>query len=149
MFYGVITEDNKWYISYSSGNDLDTLKGITERDIPKMNTLNSTVINTNAVTYKIKKIYHAFCDFFRPEIIICLVVLFSLYNMMSKKKMNSLQCLLCVVVCWGYTFLRLRPHGVINVISVFGIGLFEAVCTFGIISMITQNIFERMKRDKN
>lgn len=149
LFYGVITEDNKWYISYSSGNDLDTLKGITERDIPKMNTLNSTVINTNAVTYKIKKIYHAFCDFFRPEIIICLVVLFSLYNMMSKKKMNSLQCLLCVVVCWGYTFLRLRPHGVINVISVFGIGLFEAVCTFGIISMITQNIFERMKRDKN
>lgn len=84
LFYGVITEDNKWYISYSRGNDLDKLRGITGKDIPKMTTLNSIVTNTNTVAYKIKNSYHSFCNFFRPEIIICLVILFLPYNMFAK-----------------------------------------------------------------
>lgn len=143
LFYGVITEDNKWYISYSYGEDLSKLRGISEKDSSKMNSLNSNVINTKSLVYKIKEVYHSFCDFFRPEIIVFTVILLLLYNIICKQKNYKRKFLeygVCVLLCVGYTFFRLRPRGILNIFSAFGIGIFESICSSCITWTLVRNV---------
>lgn len=133
LFYGVITEDNKWYISMSKGKSLDNLKGITEEDQKKMVNLADTVVNTKNVKYKIKAIYHAVCEHIRPEIAIVVFIIYCLYLKLCNRRVSKMvELAIVVLLCGGLTFVLFRYLDFVNVLSILLASILEGVSVFGI-----------------
>lgn len=53
LFYGVITGNNEWYITKSSGTDIENLSGITSSDEQRMKPLESRVTDTHSSQVRI------------------------------------------------------------------------------------------------
>lgn len=140
LFYGVITEDNKWYISMSKGKSLDNLKGITEEDQKKMVNLADTVVNTKNVKYKIKAIYHAVCEHIRPEIAIVVFIIYCLYLKLCNRRVSKMiELAIVILLCGGLTFVLFRYLDFVNVLSILLASILEGVSVFG----IGNSIFDR------
>ena len=140
LFYGVITEDNKWYISMSKGKSLDNLKGITEEDQKKMVNLADTVVNTKNVKYKIKAIYHVVCEHIRPEIAIAVFIIYCLYLKLCNRRVSKMiELAIVILLCGGLTFVLFRYLDFVNVLSILLASILEGVSAFG----IGNSIFDR------
>lgn len=134
LFYGVITQDNKWYISYSKGNSLLNLQGITEEDCPKMVTLISTVTDTKSVGYICRAIYHSLHAYLRPETSILAVFLLLINIITNKKSINGklrlIKLCCCIAICLGYTYIRFKPYGFYAVFGMIGACILEGISIF-------------------
>lgn len=147
LFYGVITDENKWYISYSKGDSLDNLKGITEKDIPKMVALESGVTDTKDGIYICKRLYQSVRNYLRPETCVFIVVFFVLIFMITKykRKLKFLQ-LSSIVLCMGYTFLRFRPNGFYAIFGAVGASIIEGICIYCVAVVVMQRILKHGKK---
>lgn len=67
--YGVITQENEWYLSMSTGASIDTLCGITAQDAGRSD-INAALAKRTTPIYAIKELYRAARDFFRPELLV-------------------------------------------------------------------------------
>lgn len=131
LFYGVITEDNKWYISYSKGKSLHELKGITSGDCSKMVTLRSDVIDTNSIGYIFRTIYHSICNDLRPETgLIILVILFLDIILKQRQKRIFFKLVCSVLLSVVYTFRLFKPSNAYGICAAYGAGILEGVCIF-------------------
>lgn len=125
--YGVVNQENQWYISMSTGEDVNHLFGIDETLESKMYQLSDEIIDTHSIRYQIKELYHAIHAYFRPELLFLAVfeaVLFVWVKPLQRKTyiltfFTFVNCLLSFV----YIAVRLQP-----VMYVSWIGAIFAVC---------------------
>lgn len=144
LFYGVITEDNKWYISYSKGNSLLELKGITEKDCSRMIPLDSEVNDTNSFGFICKKLYHVVCSSLRPEIGILTLLLLFVNKIINKKnrQIELLMCIFCKVICIVYSYIIFKPEEIYALFGVCGAGIIEGFCVYSVATVIHQSVWE-------
>ena len=147
LFYGVITEDNKWYISYSKGNSLLELKGITEEDCWKMILLDSEIVDTNSLSYIVKKLYHKICDSLRLEIGLLALLLVFINRIIGKKsrRVEGLICIVSIVICSAYSYIVFKPHEIYALCGVCGAGIIEGFCIYSVAIVICQFIWKDNK----
>ena len=135
LFYGVVTQDNKWYISYSKGDSLQSLKGITEEDCSKMATLKTSVTDTRTVGYICRAVYHSLHDYLRAETCL-LALIFTILNIIilknkSQSKKQFFVELCCIIaICLGYTCVRFRPFGFYAIVGAVSACALEGISIF-------------------
>lgn len=143
VFYGVITEENQWYISFSSGQSLAKLHGLKDNDVSKMTSLNSQVQDTKGIMYVIKKVYHSIQQYLKIETMF-LIVLFIILDLIIYKKKRSNHRLvisvICVFLCLVYTVVRIQPVQALAIVGVIGASLIEGVSIACIGSVFMNNI---------
>lgn len=135
LFYGVITEENKWYISYSHGTKIHELQGIDEKDCEKMIQMNDFVTDTHDFQYRIKKVYHSIRDYIRPEVGV--IIIFVLCFELIFKKRNIYEMIVCTIICVVYTYLRLRPQDIYGICINIAVGVIEGICIFSVAGTLT------------
>lgn len=141
LFYGVITEDNKWYISYSRGDSLMTLRGITKEDCDKMVSLDSSVTDIKSITFIFRRLYHSLCDHYRPEtgIIVVVLLFVNLIHRRTRRwKWKLLKLFGSIGMCLGYTFTLFKPYGFYEICGTIGAGILEGICTCCVAIVITE-----------
>ena len=127
--YGVITRDNEWYLSMSTGASPDGLRGISSQELGASE-INSSVFAKYSATQVAKSVYHFVLSLCRPELaLICAAVAVSL--LLLRKKISY-------PVIWGisWTLCALRFYGQIRwftpseiLLLVFTAGLVSALCS--------------------
>lgn len=141
--HSTVYEDNKWYISYSRGDLLMTLRGITKEDCDKMVSLDSSVTDTKSITFIFRRLYHSLCDHYRPETGIVVVVLLFV-NLIHRRtrrwKWKLLKLFGSIGMCLGYTFTLFKPYGFYEICGTIGAGILEGICTC-CVAIVTTEIF--------
>lgn len=125
VLYGVITENNEWYISMSKGDSVDSLVGISDEDTEKMVVLDTVVTDTRTVKYILKDIYHYMQGCIRFELAAIVLILILLFRLL--KKHEKIIFILAVVFCNLYTVRIAYPTEIIHYLSVLLIGTMEAL----------------------
>ena len=139
LLYGVITEDNKWYISYSKGEDINNLVGITEEDASKMVSLNSTVSDTKNITYKIKQIYYSIRTAIRFEtsgFVVLLILLKLLFNKKKHDEPKVIMVLTSFILCYLYTFVLLKDTSLYGILGILCASIIEGMCIYSISDVV-------------
>lgn len=139
LLYGVITEDNKWYISYSKGEDINNLVGITEEDASKMVSLNSTVSDTKNITYKIKQIYYSVRTAIRFEtsgFVVLLILLKLLFNKKKHDEPKVIMVLTSFILCFLYTFVLLKDTSLYGILGILCASIIEGMCIYSISDVV-------------
>ena len=83
LFYGVITNNNEWYISMNRGKDTHLLKPLTSKDKTKMIDLDYSNLNVSMIS-KIKNIIHDTRNYIRFEIYVIPFLLIILRTLIKK-----------------------------------------------------------------
>lgn len=83
LFYGVITNNNEWYISMNRGKDIHLLKPLTSKDKAKMVDLDYSNLNVSMFS-KIKSIIHDTRNYIRFEIYAIPFILIILRRIIKK-----------------------------------------------------------------
>lgn len=133
LFYGVTNGVNEWYLSMSRGTDIDSLTGITEEDTEKMVQLTSFVTNTASLRYKLRDIYHQMRNFIRFELLglvpfFAAVLVLVHHRLNRKNSISMFICIASVLVCFGYTYMRIRPTATRSILALVLISLLEGIC---------------------
>lgn len=127
LFYGVVSDANEWYITFSSGSNIDNLFGLTKSDQSKMIQLDSAVTNTNSVQYKIKEVYEYMRNYIRFELVILIPVAYIL--LLLRKKYSKIYQIMCffiiTLLCFLYTICLIRPVTFYPLIAVILISFVE------------------------
>lgn len=146
LFYGVITEDNKWFISYSKGKTLEKMVGINEEDSKKMVTLNDTVINTKSISYISRMLYHSLSDHLRPELGIMVVFLLLVnifYQGKQLRKLEYYQFFVVIAICIGYTIFLFKDKSFYGIYGSITAGILEGICIYCVVVVIEKILRKR------
>lgn len=124
--YGVITQENEWYLSMSTGSSPDTLCGITAQDAGSSD-INTALAKRSSPMYAVKKLYRSAQDFCRPELLVLGIVIAAVLSLL---KCGTLP------VTWSVTWLLsiLRFSGRLRWMSVQELSLL--ICIAGCISLL-------------
>lgn len=127
--YGVITQDNEWYLSMSTGNSPDELCGITAQTVGDSE-INSSIFAEHSMIQLARKTYHFIQSLCRPELaLICVAVAVSL--LLLRKRISY-------PAIWGisWALCALRFYGQIRwftpseiLLLVFTAGMVSALCS--------------------
>ena len=110
LFYGTITENNEWYITKSSGSELDNLIGINNDDLQQMKQLDSKVTDTHSFTYNVKKYIKQTKTGIRIELLALIPAMYPIHSMFVRRnKKKSLLVCAYLVISIAYTLLLLKP----------------------------------------
>ena len=145
LFYGVITEDNKWYISYSHGDSLSALKGITEVDQEKMVQLVDEVYTEKTTIDIIKELYNDVRNSFKPEILIASLLFAVIHKLIIRKKgrlADLLVCLASIIVCVLFSVVIFKPVDLMSFLPVIIAGIIEGVSVHGVAIAIYRLIWK-------
>lgn len=111
--YGVVNQENQWYISMSTGDDVYHLTGINEIQKKNMLPLSDEVIDTHSIPYRIKCLHHAIHTCFRPELMLLAVIeaIMIIYIKALQRKKNCLGyfTLFNSLISFIYIAKRLQP----------------------------------------
>ena len=143
--YGVITRDNEWYLSMSTGISPDGLRGISSQELGASE-INSSIFAKYSATQVAKSVYHFVQSLCRPELaLICVAVAVSL--LLLRKKISY-------PVIWGisWTLCALRFYGQIRwftsseiLLLVFTTGIISALCVLAIEKLVGLRFIEKRK----
>ncbi len=129
--YGIVNQENQWYISMSTGDNVHQLNGITNDQKKDMLPLTDNVIDTHSIRYQIKLIYHAIHVHFRPELLLLAafeaVLLLTLKTLHKKKRILAIFKLANILFSFIYIIHRLHP---VAYVSWFGVII--AICCLNI-----------------
>lgn len=145
LFYGVITEENKWYISYSHGDSLSALKGISSEDQEKMVALEDVVYTEKTTLDIIKELYNGVRNSFKPEILI-VSLLFAIVHKIIRQKgrlKDLLLCLASIIVCMLFSLVVFRPVDLLSYLPVIAAGVIEGISVHGIAIAIYRFIWKQ------
>ena len=119
--YGVINEENQWYLSMSSGADLMNLIGLSAEDVGHMYPLPNDMIDTHGIRYELKKVYHAVLDYMRIELLVLLLVESVLALLIPKLGKKRGYCFFCVIanaaISAIWIWLRYRPYSLQSILG--------------------------------
>ena len=139
LFYGVTTADNKWHISYSKGENINNLVGITDEDASKMVSLNSAVSDTKNITYKIKQIYYSIRTAIRFEtsgFVVLLILLKLLFNKKKHDEPKVIMVLTSFILCFLYTFVLLKDTSLYGILGILCASIIEGICIYSISDVV-------------
>ena len=134
LLYGVITENNEWYISMSKGDSVDSLEGICNEDKTKMCELKTTVTDTRTIKYVLKDIYYYMQKCVRFELASLFVVLLFAFKFADKKKF--LISVFTVIFCNLYTWKLVYPTEVRHYLCIVVISTMEAMILLGCVDFL-------------
>lgn len=125
--YGVITQDNEWYLSMSSGDTLDGLHGISKQDVGD-SVENVAISEKHSVIRMVKDVYHFVQSLCRPELLLLCTATAMVLMLINK-------CLLAAL--WGSSWVLcvLRFYGQLRWSS--SSEKFLLIFTTGVISMLS------------
>lgn len=131
--YGVVNRDNAWYLSMNRGEELESIQGISEREIVQMKDLSDTVIDTNTLRYYIKFVLKSINSAIRIELLSLVIPITGILLMTQGASYTFGIGLVCIVFCIVYlTRMKVYNHillfaqivaGVIEGISIMAIAL--------------------------
>ena len=129
--YGVINQENQWYISASAGKDVYHLVGVSEPQTAAMIHLPDEVIDTHSVRYKIKNLYGAIRTYLRPELLAFVILESALLVVIKKLRWNKSIVALCTcancLASLAYICIRLHPTTFVS-----WLGAFWAICCLNV-----------------
>ncbi len=129
--YGVVNQENQWYISMSTGESVHQLTGITEVQKKGMHPLADNVIDTHSIRYQIKQVYHAVHKHFRPELLLLTaleaVLLLLFKTLQGKKRILTIFTLANCLASLVYIVNRLHPVAYVD-----WFGAITAICCLNI-----------------
>lgn len=112
-FYGVVNQENQWYLSTSTGSQIDALVGLRETDIPGMIPLDDEVIDTHGATYHLRELFHGIESYFHIELLILAFFEAAIVVMIVKLRTSKKYFWVCVSVnlgvSCGYILYRFMP----------------------------------------
>lgn len=122
-FYGVVNQENQWYISSSSGTQINNLSGLREQDMPSMMTLQDDVVDTHGFTYHLRTLFHAVESYFRIELFLLTFVESALLLLVPKwrttrKSVGSYVIINMLLSC-GYVLYRFTPGNLTQWIAAY------------------------------
>lgn len=129
--YGVITQDNEWYLSMSMGDSVDALRGISAQDVGDSE-INTSILKTHTFSYLVKKVYHFVQALCRPELIlICMIVavILLLVRKCSFALLWGSSWILCMLRFWGQIRWDALPE---KLLLLFTIGGISGLCALAI-----------------
>ena len=142
--YGVITRDNEWYLSISTGASPDELRGISSKEIGASE-INSAIMMKHSIIHLVKDVYHFIQSLCRPELVfICVFVAFAL--LLSRRSSFD--------VMWGFSWLLcvLRFYGQLRWLAlsdicllVFTVGIISALCALAIAKLVEMLFVSKRK----
>lgn len=122
-FYGVVNEENQWYISSSSGEQVYTLSGLREKDVSNMAFLQDKVIDTHSLEYHLRTIYYAAESYFRIELFLLVFLETVLLMLVSKWHITEWYLSICFAINFflscGYILYRFWPQNPAQWIAAF------------------------------
>lgn len=124
--YGVITQENEWYLSMSTGASPEALCGITVQDIGSTD-VNAKLAQKASPVYAVRSLYRTAKEFFRPELVVlCILIALALLLL---KLSNTF-------VVWGaaWVFSILRFYGRIRWMSLQE--FLMLICVTGCVSLL-------------
>ena len=145
LFYGVVTEDNKWYISYSKGEDVNALVGITNEDAEKMASLDTTIENTKSIVYKIKQVYGSMRVAVRFETGVLVILLLLVNGLIYRREYGHLKLvmwLLAFVLCFIYTSVLLRDGSLLGLLGILCVSIVESVCIYCVFDVVNRMLIK-------
>ena len=104
--YGVVSKNNEWYLSMSSGNSLDQLKGINENDKNIMIGLSYPELNVSFIE-NVKIAIHNSKEYIRYEIYLFPLIILAIVKIFKLKNKNSINVMNIVFVL---SYLLFRFH---------------------------------------
>lgn len=129
--YGVINQENQWYISASAGKDVYHLVGVSEPQTAAMIHLPDEVIDTHSVRYKIKNLYGAIRTYLRPELLAFVILESALLVVIKNLRRNKSIVALCTcancLASLAYICIRLYPTTFVS-----WLGAFWAICCLNV-----------------
>lgn len=125
--YGVITQENEWYLSMSLGDSLDALQGVTLQDVGS-SVENASIASSHTLISLVKNIYHFICSFLRPELFLLCVGVAIILLIIRKSSLAAL---------WGISWLLclLRFTAQLNYLTLCE--LLFLVFTTGFVSLLS------------
>lgn len=113
--YGVVNQDNQWYLSMSRGSEVHNLIGIDEQDVPFMQSLSDEPTDTHNIWYHVRNTYNLIQDYLRIELVAMLIIESPILCLLRKKRRIK-PVLICSIVNIGislmYILIRLHPYDV-------------------------------------
>ena len=151
LFYGVVTEEGKWFISCSHGDSLSELKGITEADQKKMVPLDDVVVNIKTPYQIVKDFYNNIRSCIKPEILVISLIFAVIHKLIIKKNrlIDLLICLTSVILCCLFSYVFFRPDTIQILFPVITAGIIEGLCVHGIGIAIYQFIWNPKEQKNN
>ena len=129
--YGVITQDNEWYLSMSTGDSIDELSGISINDIGSSNE-NEAILAEHSFIIIVKNVYHFVQSLCRPELVlICIIAAFVLLiiKKCSLAELWGISWVLCAVRFYG----QLRWFSFAEIfLLLFTSGIVSMMCSLAI-----------------
>lgn len=133
--YGVITQDNEWYLSMSMGDSVDNLHGISTQDIGNSK-VNMTISEKHTLSNLTKNVDHFVQSICRPELLLICAAVAILLLIVRKCSF---------ILLWGGSWLLgvLRFYSQMRGIPLsekfwllFSVGAISAVCSLAIQQVI-------------
>lgn len=110
--YGVVNQENQWYISMSTGADEYHLYGINEKQVSAMYPLIDDVIDTHSGRYYLKRVYDAVHTYFRLELLMLAALEAALLLIKAIRKIKRITELFAYINClvsFAYISIRMSP----------------------------------------
>ena len=129
--YGVITQDNEWYLSMSMGDSIDDLRGISAQDVGDSE-INTSILETHTFSCLVKKVYHFVQSLCRPELILICIMVAVVLIFVRKCSFELLwgsSWILCVLRFWGQIRWDTVPE---KLLLLFTIGGISGLCALAI-----------------
>lgn len=111
--YGVVNQENQWYISMSIGSELNHLEGVKQAKKEDMFPLTDDVVDTHGIYYSVKKVYDVIQLYFRLELLMLVVVETMVLSLF--KKLRDMKYIITVftsiniLISFVYIFILFHP----------------------------------------
>lgn len=117
-FYGVVNQENQWYLSSSSGAQVNALSGLRENDVTSMISLYDEVIDTHRFTYHLRTLFHAVESYFRIELLLLVfleaLLLIIVPKFHTSRNFPPIVIILNLLLSCIYILYRFPPKNLIN-----------------------------------
>lgn len=145
-FYGIVTQENQWYISSSSGAYVDTLSGLRASSISNMIPLRDEVVDTHSISYHLRTLFHDIQKYFRIELFffVFIEIVFMIFIPRSRtaKWFFPVCIVINLVLSCGYLLFRFTPKDLTQWISVYIAVLFINLGTDAILKC-TKEMYDK------
>ena len=122
-FYGVVNQENQWYLSSSSGPKVTALSGLREQNISSMISLQDNVIDTHSFAYHLRTLFHAIKVYFRIELLVFVfiesIAVVLIPKVCISKKFFRTSVLFNLLLSCTYLLYRFTPKNITNCIAAF------------------------------
>lgn len=142
--YGVITQDNEWYLSMSTGDSPDDIHGISVQDVGD-SAENMEISTKHSFTQVVKDVYHFVQSLCRPELaLICIIAaaVLILIKKCSLVVLWSSSWILCVLRFYGQFRWLTLPE---KFLLLFIAGIISMLCSLAI-KKITDSFGVKQRR---